>query len=349
MNPLEERSKLPNPEVTEVESNKPVQGSSKVMKHVDSGAQKSHSHKKRATTEHAHSSTDTKENTTITYKNNRRVDSSNTKVHNADESPTNQEVSKSDESDSDSDSSHAESGPAGRVRGSRNKARARNQSQIEPQVQSNLTRTNIDKEETSSSACNEAAISLQNDIKKKDTRRCIGRKPVTDFELWKSYQGKVVYLKPFGAFLDIGCHSDAFCHISRVQDDFVENIESVLSEGDIVTCRVVEIDREKKRITVSMQSEKMIETEKKLHSVHQLRLEKTRKSNEALSDPPIIPKTKPSDKLSTNKGTQPKDQVESMRNVLEIDDSMLDKAELKRKRKLERRVQRRVQASTEED
>lgn len=64
--------------------------------------------------------------------------------------------------------------------------------------------------------------------KQADTRRCIGRKPVTDFLIGNTYKGKVVYIKPFGAFVDIGCHSDGFVHVSRVHDGFVEDINSVL-------------------------------------------------------------------------------------------------------------------------
>ncbi len=64
--------------------------------------------------------------------------------------------------------------------------------------------------------------------KQVDTRRCIGRKPVTDFVIGNTYKGKVVYVKPFGAFIDIGCHSDGFVHVSRVHDGFVEDINSVL-------------------------------------------------------------------------------------------------------------------------
>lgn len=50
----------------------------------------------------------------------------------------------------------------------------------------------------------------------KAKRYCIGRKPVTDFEIGKTYPGKIIYSKPYGIFIDIGCHSDAFCHVSRL-------------------------------------------------------------------------------------------------------------------------------------
>jgi predicted RNA-binding protein with RPS1 domain len=93
----------------------------------------------------------------------------------------------------------------------------------------------------------------------KDDRYCLGRKPVSDFILGQSYPARVVYVKPFGVFLDIGCHSDAFCHVSRLSDAFVESPEELYKEGDhIAGARVVEIDRKQKRITVSLQSEARI-------------------------------------------------------------------------------------------
>ncbi|GKY94074.1 hypothetical protein MPSEU_000373900 [Mayamaea pseudoterrestris] len=96
-----------------------------------------------------------------------------------------------------------------------------------------------------------------------DPRYCVGRKPVSDFEIGSKHSGKVVYVKPFGVFFDIGCHSDAFCHVSRLSDDFVENPETVFRPGDDVeNIRIVETDRQKKRITVSLQSDMKIKAEK---------------------------------------------------------------------------------------
>lgn len=93
-------------------------------------------------------------------------------------------------------------------------------------------------------------------------RRCIGRKPVTDFEIGKAYAGTVVYVKPFGVFVDIGCHSDAFCHVSRLSDDYVEKPDEVFQPGSrIEAARIVEIDRMAKRITISLQSEARLQDE----------------------------------------------------------------------------------------
>ena len=74
------------------------------------------------------------------------------------------------------------------------------------------------------------------------SRRCIGRKAITDFVTGQCYPGKVVYIKPFGVFIDINCHSEMFCHVSRVQDGFIKSPEEVLAVGDEVNPRIVEID-----------------------------------------------------------------------------------------------------------
>ena len=93
--------------------------------------------------------------------------------------------------------------------------------------------------------------------KKDDKRRCIGRKPVTDFVVGECYTGKVQYIKPrLGAFIDIGCHSDAFIHISCISDSYVSSVDEILNVGDEVeNARVVSIDREKKRVTLSLRSD----------------------------------------------------------------------------------------------
>ncbi len=104
------------------------------------------------------------------------------------------------------------------------------------------------------------ALSTEDELDKK--RYCIGRKPVSDFVMGQKYQGKVVYVKDFGVFLDIGCHSDAFCHVSRLKDDFVEDPHVLFKEGDEVEARVVEIDRKHKRITVSFQSDERVADER---------------------------------------------------------------------------------------
>ena len=118
--------------------------------------------------------------------------------------------------------------------------------------------------------------------KKEDKRRCIGRKPITDYTIGKTYSGTVKYIKPkLGAFIDIGCHSDAFCHISCTSDEYVSSVTDILNEDDVVeNVRVVEIDREKKRITVSLRREEMAKDENdRLQSTRQYEQTKSRGAN----------------------------------------------------------------------
>jgi predicted RNA-binding protein with RPS1 domain len=90
---------------------------------------------------------------------------------------------------------------------------------------------------------------------KNTLRRCIGRKPVTDFVIGQCYSGKVVYAKSYGVFFDIGCHSDAFCHVSLLSDEYIESPIDTFPIGHTIdnAIRVISIDRRKKRLTVSLQ------------------------------------------------------------------------------------------------
>lgn len=68
--------------------------------------------------------------------------------------------------------------------------------------------------------------------------------------------GTVRNVADFGAFVDIGVHQDGLVHISQLSDRFVKNPMEVVSVGDIVTVRVLEIDPAKKRISLSMRGVK---------------------------------------------------------------------------------------------
>ena len=179
------------------------------------------------------------------------------------------------------------------------------------------------------------------------TRRCIGRKPVTDFIVGQRYPGKVVYIKPFGVFIDINCHSEVFCHVSRVQDDFVETPEDVLKVGDDVNPRVVEIDREKKRITVSLQSDQRTADEKASADAHVERSSKRRRNRSKTKsddhDNAESPQPKEESIETEPDGALPTNNLVDAQGKFLKEESEMTPAELKRARKLERRAQRRTQ------
>jgi uncharacterized protein len=56
----------------------------------------------------------------------------------------------------------------------------------------------------------------------------------------------------FGAFVDIGVKQDGLVHISQMADRYVKNPLEVVSVGDVVEVRVINIDPERGRIGLSM-------------------------------------------------------------------------------------------------
>ncbi|MBQ3127272.1 MAG: RNA-binding transcriptional accessory protein [Clostridia bacterium] len=68
--------------------------------------------------------------------------------------------------------------------------------------------------------------------------------------------GTVRNVIDFGAFVDIGVHQDGLVHISELSDRFVRRPSEVVSVGDVVQVRVLSVDVKKRRIALSMKSEK---------------------------------------------------------------------------------------------
>lgn len=68
--------------------------------------------------------------------------------------------------------------------------------------------------------------------------------------------GIVTNVTNFGAFVDIGVHQDGLVHISQLADRFVKDPREVVSPGDRVTVRVLEVSLERNQIALSMKSEK---------------------------------------------------------------------------------------------
>ena len=66
--------------------------------------------------------------------------------------------------------------------------------------------------------------------------------------------GTVRNVIDFGAFVDIGVHQDGLVHISRICDRYIKHPTDVLSVGDIVKVKVLEVDTAKKRISLTMRN-----------------------------------------------------------------------------------------------
>ena len=72
-----------------------------------------------------------------------------------------------------------------------------------------------------------------------------------DVEVGKIYEGRVAKIMDFGAFVTILPGKDGLVHISEISEDRVKSVNDVLSEGQIINVKVIEIDRQK-RIRLSM-------------------------------------------------------------------------------------------------
>jgi uncharacterized protein len=74
---------------------------------------------------------------------------------------------------------------------------------------------------------------------------------LNDLKAGMELQGVVTNVTAFGAFVDVGVHQDGLVHISRLSDRFVKDPNSVVKVGDRLNVWVLEVDLERKRISLS--------------------------------------------------------------------------------------------------
>ena len=75
----------------------------------------------------------------------------------------------------------------------------------------------------------------------------------SDVEPGRIYEGKVVKLMDFGAFVTISPGKDGLVHVSQISNERVEKVSDVLKEGDVVKVKVLEVDKQG-RIRLSMKA-----------------------------------------------------------------------------------------------
>lgn len=67
-------------------------------------------------------------------------------------------------------------------------------------------------------------------------------------------KGKVVRVESYGAFVDIGAERPGLVHVSELGHGFVKSAGEVVKEGDDVDAVILEVDRRKKQIRLSMKA-----------------------------------------------------------------------------------------------
>ncbi len=79
-----------------------------------------------------------------------------------------------------------------------------------------------------------------------------GVETLSDLRPGMVLEGTVTNVTNFGAFVDVGVHQDGLVHISRLADRFVKDPYEVVSTGQLVKVKVLEVDLPRKRVSLSM-------------------------------------------------------------------------------------------------
>ena len=75
---------------------------------------------------------------------------------------------------------------------------------------------------------------------------------IDDLTIGMKLQGTVRNVVDFGAFIDIGLHNDGLVHISKISNEYLKHPSDKLSVGDIVDCYVLDINKEKEKVSLSL-------------------------------------------------------------------------------------------------
>lgn len=81
---------------------------------------------------------------------------------------------------------------------------------------------------------------------------------IEEVEVGKIYEGKIARIVDFGAFVTILPGTDGLLHISQISEERVENVTDILSEGQVINVKVLDVDRQG-RIKLSMKSIEQVE------------------------------------------------------------------------------------------
>ncbi len=73
-----------------------------------------------------------------------------------------------------------------------------------------------------------------------------------DLKVGMKLQGTVRNVVDFGAFIDIGLKNDGLVHISKITNRYIKHPSEVLAVGDIVDCYVIDIVKEKNKVSLSL-------------------------------------------------------------------------------------------------
>lgn len=79
-----------------------------------------------------------------------------------------------------------------------------------------------------------------------------GIETLNDLQPGMVLEGVVTNVAAFGAFVDVGVHQDGLVHVSAMSTTFVKDPRAVVKPGDIVRVKVLDVDKPRKRISLSL-------------------------------------------------------------------------------------------------
>jgi small subunit ribosomal protein S1 len=74
------------------------------------------------------------------------------------------------------------------------------------------------------------------------------------FKIGDVVQGKVTKITSFGAFVELKDNIDGLVHISQISEDRIDKVKDVLKPDQVVTARVIKIDRDERRLGLSIKA-----------------------------------------------------------------------------------------------
>ncbi|HEY9640343.1 MAG TPA: Tex family protein [Coleofasciculaceae cyanobacterium] len=81
-----------------------------------------------------------------------------------------------------------------------------------------------------------------------------GIKEISDLQPDMELEGVITNVANFGAFVDIGVHQDGLIHVSQLADRFISDPKQVVKVGQVVKVRVLEVNEQLKRISLTMKA-----------------------------------------------------------------------------------------------
>ncbi|MDF7675393.1 Tex family protein [Neisseriaceae bacterium ESL0693] len=95
-----------------------------------------------------------------------------------------------------------------------------------------------------------------------------GINDIKDLQTGMILEGVISNVAAFGAFVDIGVHQDGLVHISALSEHYVTDPRDIVKTGDVVKVKVMAVDTQRQRITLSMCLEQQPDQQPKQHKPH---------------------------------------------------------------------------------